>query len=88
MCSRAFSLCAVFQSLSRSHGSQVESISASKSAHAAERSHPYGKAVLATSSPPVVQGSGVVVIVVGTGAFPHSGLLFNCVTGEGKGPKT
>ena len=21
----------------------------------------------------------------GTGAFPHSGLLFNCVTGEGKG---
>jgi hypothetical protein len=23
--------------------------------------------------------------VDGTGAFPHSGLLFNCVTGEGKG---
>ena len=23
-----------------------------------------------------------------TGAFPHSGLLFNCVTGEGKGRKT
>ena len=22
--------------------------------------------------------------VDGTGAFPHSGLLFNCVTGEGK----
>ena len=21
----------------------------------------------------------------GTGAFPHSGMLFNCVTGEGKG---
>jgi len=23
--------------------------------------------------------------VNGTGAFPHSGLLFNCVTAEGKG---
>ena len=34
MCSHALSLCAVFQSLRRSHASQVESISASKSAHA------------------------------------------------------
>jgi len=34
MCSRAFSLCAVFQSLRRTHASQVEIISASKSAHA------------------------------------------------------
>ena len=34
MCSCALSLCVVFQSLRRSHASQVESISASKSAHA------------------------------------------------------
>ena len=34
MCSLVLSLCTVFQSLRRSHGSQVESISASKSAHA------------------------------------------------------
>jgi len=34
MCSRALSLCAVFQSLRRSHASQVEIISASKSVHA------------------------------------------------------
>ena len=34
ICSRALSLCVVLQSLRRSHASQVESISASKSAHA------------------------------------------------------
>jgi len=32
MCSRALSLCAVFQSVHRNHASQVESISASKRA--------------------------------------------------------
>ena len=36
MCSRALSLCTVFQSLRRSHACQVESISVSKSAHTPE----------------------------------------------------
>ena len=36
VCSRALSLCAVFQSLRRSHAYQVENISVSKSAHTPE----------------------------------------------------